>query len=163
MKHKPREVQNNLENWDNRVRSLIHEITHLDYFMDAPKKVPLVWDLEVYHNKKWKLAYGPWAAKKTARYIEPGENFWSGYFSQRNADNFAWFAMAKYIESQIGFYPTEPKVFQRLQTMPRNSLDGQVPDSVEFPVITEEEEEESEEGEDAPWPDTNRGGCPDRM
>lgn len=43
-KSKPAAAQNNLETWNSRARTFFHEATHLDYFMNAPKKSPYVGD-----------------------------------------------------------------------------------------------------------------------
>ena len=37
--------QNDLRNYDNRARVLFHEMTHLDWFMNTPKKSPFVDDV----------------------------------------------------------------------------------------------------------------------
>lgn len=111
----PKQSQNDLSKWNNRARTFFHEITHLDYFMNAPKTNPYVSDLEVKTSASgsWYEAYGPKYAKIIAQYTDPTDPSYSGYFSQRNADNFAFYAVAKYVESQIGWYPDRPAIGSR--------------------------------------------------
>ena len=98
-------LQNDLSNWENQARVMFHEMTHLKYFMNAPEKSPLV-DDAVYDLKgskgsdvRWE-AYGPLGVKTLANY--DGQVDKGGYYTQRNADSYAWFAMAKWAEKKIG-------------------------------------------------------------
>lgn len=88
-----------LWNYQNRARVMFHEVLHLSYFMNAPAKSPIIDDV-VYDTKKVKniACYGPENVKILANYeaVDIG-----GFFPQRNADSYAWFAMAKYVESHI--------------------------------------------------------------
>ncbi|KAL9622664.1 MAG: hypothetical protein Q9160_002974 [Pyrenula sp. 1 TL-2023] len=109
VKRNNRAYQDDLWNYQNRARTVFHEITHLDYFMEAPKKVPHTMDLNIQYNaaggKVDQVAYGPDHVKILANYEAPGKG---GFYTQRNADSFAWFAMAKQIEKEIGRYPPQP-------------------------------------------------------
>lgn len=99
-----RALQNDLNNWENRARVMFHEMTHLSYFMNAPDDSPIVEDVR-FERKGPKdtdikeMAYGPFGAKTLANY--EGQVDKGGYYTQRNADSFAWFAMAKWAESKI--------------------------------------------------------------
>jgi hypothetical protein len=95
------ESRNNLWSYQNRARIMFHEMTHLSYFMNTPKKSPevedVIIDARLGRNQR---CYGPENVKQLANYrgrVDKG-----GFFTQRNADSYAWFAMAKYAESQIG-------------------------------------------------------------
>ena len=57
----------NMWDYDNRARVFLHEVTHLDFFVNAPAEVPPVDDLtirikvgKVIHGDR---AYGPFRAK----------------------------------------------------------------------------------------------------
>jgi hypothetical protein len=77
--------QADLAKWDNRARVFLHETTHLDYFMNAPGKSPLVDDLQF----KWKKgaeqdwAYGPFFCKILRNYGLGGE---VAKYPQRNGE-----------------------------------------------------------------------------
>ncbi|KAL9618507.1 MAG: hypothetical protein Q9160_006763 [Pyrenula sp. 1 TL-2023] len=89
------------------------QIQHLDYFMNAPEESPYVDDLQIRYKEQgiadWHFAYGPYNAKLTRNWIG------DGFYTQRNADTYAWFALAKYVQGQIGRKrPTEtPKDHSR--------------------------------------------------
>lgn len=74
--------------------------------MDAPKSSPFVSDILIDHRApnggedKDDPCYGPEQIKRLANY--GGVKSGLGYWTQRNADSYAWFAMAKYIEKEIG-------------------------------------------------------------
>ena len=53
-------------------------------------------------------AYGPLWTKVLARWYQAGID--TGEFVQRNADNFAIFALAKYVQNRLGIYPHLPLV-----------------------------------------------------
>ena len=79
-------------------------MTHQSYFMSAPDKSPIVDDVLIHlgrgrQEEKGIPCYGPEHVKGLANYDAVGKG---GYFTQRNVDSFAWFAMAKYAESQTG-------------------------------------------------------------
>jgi hypothetical protein len=111
----PASQKNNLKNWNNKARCFFREITHLDYFMnagdDAKAKCPYVSDLEIEYTSRgqtdWYDVYGVYNAKVLRNWVDPDPTY-SGYFTQRNADNYAYFALAKYVQGQIGQYPSSP-------------------------------------------------------
>ncbi|KAL9585289.1 MAG: hypothetical protein Q9212_001613 [Teloschistes hypoglaucus] len=101
---------------DNRARVFFHEVTHLDYFMSAndtkdDSKSPEVFDAQFrYKTGKQTYtaqAYGPFWAK-TLRNYNPKPKKYIGYYTQRNADTYAWVALAKYVQKAIGRYPPNP-------------------------------------------------------
>jgi hypothetical protein len=98
---KNRNLRNDLWKYQNRARIMFHEITHLDYFMSAPKESPYVDDVRVTISKTEKNApvYGPRLIKVLANWERAGKG---GFYTQRNADSYAWFAMAKWAENLIG-------------------------------------------------------------
>lgn len=106
----------NLEMYDNQARVMFHEITHLDYFMSAPKVSPYISDLEALYTYKksldWWECYGPYGARMLRTYMDPTsvDNSYTAYYTQRNADNYAWFAMAIWVKNKIGEYPNQPAV-----------------------------------------------------
>ncbi|RFU29502.1 hypothetical protein B7463_g6841, partial [Scytalidium lignicola] len=110
-----------LQRFDNRARIFSHEATHLDYFMNAPGTNPQTDDLTI----KWRaggrpvtdIAYGALNARILGKYRAVG---FAGYYTQRNADNFAFFALANYVESQKGQYPYLPKTSYRPVQAPRD-------------------------------------------
>jgi len=84
----------NLQNYDNQARVFLHEVTHLNYFMNAKAdhknkgENPFITDLEIsYRDGRGKdnlvieEAYGVLRAKMTASYRDPTD---SGYYAQRN-------------------------------------------------------------------------------
>lgn len=79
------EEKNDLWNYQNRARTVFHEITHLNYFMNAPGKSPYVDDLEIPFGAKKRRTYipgyGPKMIKILANYeaVDKG-----GFFTQRN-------------------------------------------------------------------------------
>ncbi|KAL9108235.1 MAG: hypothetical protein Q9227_006973 [Pyrenula ochraceoflavens] len=101
--------QNNLANWDNRARCFFHEVTHQVYFMNTPDKGPNVIDLQISYRSggatQTEDAYGPMNAKRVRNY--PVKNK-GGYYTQINADNYAFLALAKYVQGKIGRYPNAP-------------------------------------------------------
>ncbi|KAL8731232.1 MAG: hypothetical protein Q9181_004375 [Wetmoreana brouardii] len=78
-------LQDDLWQYQNRARILFHEITHLNYFMIAPDKVPYVNDVRIEYRigmvKESELCYGPNFVKVLANYEAVGKG---GYFTQRN-------------------------------------------------------------------------------
>jgi hypothetical protein len=77
--------QNNLELWDNRARCFLHEVTHLDYFMNAPNKSPRTWDLTFQYRFEGENlnadGYGPYNCKVIRNYVRRGKG---GFYTQRN-------------------------------------------------------------------------------
>ncbi|KAL8720304.1 MAG: hypothetical protein Q9225_002816 [Loekoesia sp. 1 TL-2023] len=93
-KAKPRPDQDNLENWNNRARCFFHEVTHLDYFMNADdsnddSKSPEVFDAQFKYKTSGQTyeveAYGPFYAKMMRNYI-PKQKKYIGYYTQRNGE-----------------------------------------------------------------------------
>ncbi|KAI4596708.1 hypothetical protein KJ359_005050 [Pestalotiopsis sp. 9143b] len=112
----PAAQKKDLSKWDNRARCFFHEVTHLDYFMNAGANddglSPFVSDLEVNYDTPavkgvWYEAYGPYNCRILRNWVDPDPQY-SGYFTQRNADNYAFFALAKYVEGQTNQYPSSP-------------------------------------------------------
>ena len=125
-KQGPKTKQKNLQLWDNQARVFFHEVTHLDWFMNAPGKSPYVSDLEILVNnrgqREWEEAYGPYNARILRNYLDQDPQY-SAYYTQRNADSYAWFAMAKYVEGQIGEYPSAPSPGKKKsQAEPRDAV-----------------------------------------
>ena len=53
-------------------------------------------------TKTWEKAYGADLAKVMARYVPfSGAQKQTGYFVQRNDDNYVYFALAKYVQGEI--------------------------------------------------------------
>jgi hypothetical protein len=125
----PAAQKTDFEKWNNRARCFFHEITHLDYFMNAGDsdgaKSPYVSDLEVEYivgMKEWHDAYGPYNAKILRNWVDEDPQ-WSGYFTQRNADNYAFFALAKFVEQETGKYPSSPSPGSKKPTAaPRDAV-----------------------------------------
>ncbi|MCJ1402570.1 hypothetical protein MMC11_005790 [Xylographa trunciseda] len=106
----------NLQNYDNRARIFYHEATHLDYFMNAPPNAQTSdWLVTIKTGRKFDdyEAYGAYYTKVLAKYNG------KGYYTQRSSDNLAFFALAKYVQSQIGSYPQFPVAIQRPYRAPR--------------------------------------------
>ncbi|KAL9618556.1 MAG: hypothetical protein Q9160_006740 [Pyrenula sp. 1 TL-2023] len=107
-KARPSKQQDVLEIWNNQARCFFHEITHLDYFMNVDQLSPPTDDLQIRYKAAgvadWYDAYGPYNIKVLRNYRG------DGYYPQRNADTFAYFALAKYVKKQIGRYPNLPQV-----------------------------------------------------
>jgi uncharacterized protein (UPF0210 family) len=61
------EAQDHLDRWGNRVRVFFHEITHLNYFANAPKTSPFVDGALIPYKPKDLIveegAYGPYSVK----------------------------------------------------------------------------------------------------
>lgn len=93
-KKRPTAEQDNLENWNNRARLFFHEVTHLDYFMNADEskdnsKSPEVFDAQFKYKTGRQTyeveAYGPLYAKMMRNYI-PKQKKYIGYYTQRNGE-----------------------------------------------------------------------------
>lgn len=134
-KKNSRSYQNDLWNYQNRARVLFHEITHLNYFMNAPKESPYVDDVKIAYGSgkgaKNVASYGPENIKILANYEAVGKG---GFYTQRNADSYAWFAMAKYIENEVGNYPTNPVENRRPVRAPKRG------DGKQFATSSDDEE-----------------------
>ena len=102
----------NLATYENQAAIMLHEMTHLDLAADSSvgsTPNPRVWDFTVdfqdLDGQTWRAkAYGPLHTKILARYEpdSPTDFPQTGYYVQRNADNFAMYALAKYVQSKIG-------------------------------------------------------------
>ncbi|KAI9680921.1 MAG: hypothetical protein M1829_001001 [Trizodia sp. TS-e1964] len=165
---KPKQVQNNLDNWENRARCFFHEITHLDYFMNAGdnSKSPFVSDLEVevtaQGNRDWHHCYGSYYSRILTNWLDKDPKY-IGYFTQRNADNYALFALANYVQSKIGFYPTSPRPGRkRPLSEPRDSQTHEPPSLL---TSTETQDNENLRAEDEldPPGTLSYPGCSDRV
>lgn len=104
------------------------------------------------------MAYGPDHVKILANYEEPGKG---GFYTQRNADSFAWFAMAKQVEKEIGRYPVKPVgLTQTPKQAPRDG-EGNLLESVQNdgPAggVVHPDSFAAEEYDDGNW----IPGCPD--
>lgn len=124
MRSRPASVRDNMANWDNQARVFLHEMTHLEYFINAPRISPLVHDLEIEYTdrgqRQWFTAYGPANAKILRNWVDPDPQY-SGYFTQRNADNYAWYAMGRWILQQTNEYPSRPRLSRRVLSEPRDA------------------------------------------
>jgi hypothetical protein len=96
-------LQDNLETWNNRARCFFHEITHLNYFMNAPEKSPVVEDVHIEYKigGKWERigAYGSYNVRVLRNYRGNAQ------YPAQNADTYAWYAMALWAKNEIGHYP----------------------------------------------------------
>lgn len=150
--------------WDNRARCFLHEVTHLDYFMNAGPgdqgKSPYVWDLEVEYRGDWHECYGPYYAKMLRNWVDADPQY-SGYYTQRNADNYAWFALASYVKGQINQYPGSPSPGRRKpQSEPRNSATHAAPEGLPNNATQSQDVDQIPEDGEEP-PNTVYPGCPD--
>jgi len=93
-----------------------HELLHLDLAADSPKPNPRVQDLQIDIKTSdmetlTTPAYGTLWTKVLARWQQGGNGGSVGYYVQRNADNLAYYALAKYLMSKNGnIYPHLPIV-----------------------------------------------------
>ncbi|KAL9617663.1 MAG: hypothetical protein Q9160_007580 [Pyrenula sp. 1 TL-2023] len=116
---------NNLEKYQNRARVLFHEITHLDTLVRTPDPRPGIGDLQITYGSGRALttefAYGPENIKILANYEAAAKG---GFYTQRNAESFAWFALAKRVEQEVGIYPNDPVVpnSRKPARTPRNGV-----------------------------------------
>ncbi|KAH8589906.1 Spherulation-specific family 4-domain-containing protein [Bisporella sp. PMI_857] len=114
-----------LANYENRALTFLHELFHLDLAADSPSPNPSVEDLQIdikYGESSTRStpAYGPFATKVLARWQGGGAGVGSvGYYVQRNADNLAYYALAKYVMSKNGnVYPHLPIVTREIDGPP---------------------------------------------
>jgi hypothetical protein len=109
-----------------------HELLHLDLAADSPKPNPRVQDLQIdIKTGPTEIgttpAYGPLWTKVLARWQEGGKGGSVGYYVQRNSDNLAYYALAKYVMSKNGnVYPHLPIVTLKIDGPPYPKL----PDSL---------------------------------
>ncbi|EEP77720.1 predicted protein [Uncinocarpus reesii 1704] len=108
-KKKSKEVQSNLETWDNRARVFFHEAAHISAFMNPQSEAPTVEDVQIEFKEDGKkvmnYAHGPYYAKLLRNWVHKDKG---GLYTQRNADSYAFFALAKWIEKHIQRYPDLP-------------------------------------------------------
>ncbi|KAE8150838.1 hypothetical protein BDV25DRAFT_139433 [Aspergillus avenaceus] len=116
-----------LANYDNRAQTFLHELFHLDLAADSPSPNPRVDDLQinikVNNDVRTYMAYGSWTCKVLARWQGGGTGVGSvGYYVQRNADNLAYYALAKYVMSKNGdTYPHLPYIWEEELAEPPNT------------------------------------------
>jgi hypothetical protein len=81
----PANEKNDLWEYQNRARVVFHEVTHLNYFMNAPDKSPIVDDVEIPFGPKTRRTYlpgyGPERIKIIANYEAANKG---GFYTQRN-------------------------------------------------------------------------------
>ena len=126
-KRQPRPLNYWIKNYDNTARVFLHELFHLDYFM-AVNRANHITDLSIsfmeYEEGKEiirnKIAYGPRYTKMMAKFEELDNPIGRpvGSYVMRNADNLAWYAMAKYVQDQIVTYPHLPTIFKKINGPP---------------------------------------------
>ena len=98
---------------------------HLDLAANTAKANPHISDLTIKFRTSdgrelATKAYGPVATKILARWHQTNIGSNTGNFVQTNADNFAMFALAKYVQKELGnFYPHLPIVTQVPLRAPR--------------------------------------------
>lgn len=111
-----------IDNYNNRATTFIHEMLHLNLAADSNHDTPnpQIYDLTVAVKAGSQddalnfPAYGGIATKMVAR-ADPNP----GYYVQRNAENLAFFALAKYIMSRNGnIYPHLPVIHYQLDGPP---------------------------------------------
>ncbi|KAI9657865.1 MAG: hypothetical protein M1831_004101 [Alyxoria varia] len=110
-----------IDEYHNRAQIFFHELTHLHLAADSEggSPNPEVWDLTISikltSDRSWNtVAYGGLSSKLIARYQTE-----TGYYVQRNADNFAFYATAKYIMTRNkNVYPHLPVVKYELSGPP---------------------------------------------
>ncbi|KAK6859188.1 hypothetical protein PG995_005041 [Apiospora arundinis] len=117
----------------------LHELLHIDLAADSVNSSPnpQIRDLKIQYRdprlepepgkpasdkSKWLDAYGAKMAKILARFLpRSGVAQQTGYFVQRNDDNFAYFALANFVHGKIGDYPFLPVIVEDRVEIPRNS------------------------------------------
>ncbi|OQE22274.1 hypothetical protein PENSTE_c010G02871 [Penicillium steckii] len=115
-----------LGSYDNRALTFLHELFHLDLVADSPSSDLPINDFQInvksrYEDKIYTtMAYGPYFTKILARYYGWGSGPGSvGYYIQRNADNLAYYALAKYMMSKNGnWYPYLPLAIHEVDGIP---------------------------------------------
>ncbi|PWI71638.1 hypothetical protein PCL_11732 [Purpureocillium lilacinum] len=116
-----------ISNYVSRASAFLHELFHLDVAANSVNNNPnpQIRDIKIRYTKKdgkdstWVTAYGPKHAKILARFlpISPSSKQ-TGYFVQRNDDNFVYFALANYIMSKTKWYPFLPVVAEHSVQIP---------------------------------------------
>ncbi|KAK1777157.1 hypothetical protein QBC45DRAFT_198800 [Copromyces sp. CBS 386.78] len=165
-----------LSEYDNTARVFLHELTHLDYFVgtdptgknDPKSNIPYIWDLQITINENGarvdRPCYGPEYCRILRNWVDPDPQD-LGYYTQRNADSYAWFAMAKYVQSKIGQYPAQPRVGRKKpRYAPVNSKNGLEPQDAPANLSTTSLDNYQIGGdEDAAPLNFNFPGCGDRI
>ena len=116
----------------------LHELLHLDLAANSVNNDPnpQIRDILIRYTangsgskSRWTKVYGPKLAKILARFlpISPSSKQ-TGYFVQRNDDNFVGFALANYVQSQVGYYPFLPVIYDKIADAPRLPPDRQSTD-----------------------------------
>ena len=129
-KRKTPPLNQNIENYDNTARVFLHELFHLDYFMESTA-TNHVTDMSIsYWRKKdagtgedliTEVAYSPRNTKMMAKFQEFNRNpigRLAGSYVSRNADNLAWFATARCVQQRSGVYPHLPIVLKQIEGPP---------------------------------------------
>jgi hypothetical protein len=86
-------------------RVVLHELTHLDWFMNVPGTNKEIWDYNVAvrdgkSREKSYNTYGPLMTKILAKYKSKSTPY--GYFTSTNADSYAMYTLARYVRSKLG-------------------------------------------------------------
>ncbi|KIX03010.1 uncharacterized protein Z518_06560 [Rhinocladiella mackenziei CBS 650.93] len=99
----------NLNQYDNRARVFFHEMTHLDYFTNRappPSTVgPPVDDLRTVYNSRGSKVESPVYGPQLAKVLANWHTNRGAFYTTRNADNYAWYAMTKYVWKLLGLNP----------------------------------------------------------
>lgn len=132
---------------------------------DTKAKSPLVSDMKVYYNtvgsREWHGCYGAYNCKVLRNWIEPDPQY-SGYFTQRNADSYVYFALAKYAEGQIGKYPSSPSPGRKKPLLELLDLrTNEPPEIANFG--TESQDVDQIPGDEQDPDDTKFPGCSDKI
>ncbi|KAL6415968.1 hypothetical protein AUP68_00175 [Ilyonectria robusta] len=128
---------------------------------DSPGSLsPYVSDLEAFYSfdgtRDWYACYGSFSARVLKNVDDEPEYY--GYFTQRNADNYAYFALAKYVEKAIGRYPMSPSPGKRgVYADPRDLHSKEPPLEIENDVNIHLSSRDDEDPTDIQFP-----GCGDR-
>lgn len=113
----------NVDNYLNRGLVMLHELFHIDLAADSEKGTPnpKIYDIWIWTEKAdgegtgRKKAYTARYAKLFARFLSKNTEKPTGWWAQRNVDNFSRYAMAKYLEGKLGGYPFLPLVYDRIR------------------------------------------------
>ncbi|KAN0067299.1 hypothetical protein V8E54_014562 [Elaphomyces granulatus] len=123
--------------YEGRTDTFLHELFHLDLAANSVNNSPnpQIRDILIRYSSdggpksKWTRAYGPKLAKIVARFvpISPSSKQ-TGYFVQRNDDNFVSFALANYVQNKLGYYPWLPVIYDKIADAPMLPPDRQSTD-----------------------------------
>ncbi|KAH7349038.1 hypothetical protein BKA66DRAFT_600735 [Pyrenochaeta sp. MPI-SDFR-AT-0127] len=142
-----------------RVDAKMHVERMLTTYVDSSPKTPLIDDLLINYGpkskKKQEVAYGPFHVK-VLRYYR-GDAWYAG----KNADSYAWYAMAIWAKREIGHYPEHPKAGSLKPNRAPRRADGS---SLNTPPKADiEDDPEGQEIEYQPAEDFTPSGCGDKM